>query len=237
MVILRELVADLARSNRVDLSSWNWGAVPEWFAAVGTILAVIVALLVSRRDGKRYEKELEDSKADRLAAAEDRKEATADRRRQREERDELAYERKREHAQYVTLNVGMKRAEVRLPEEFSDYEEFESQLVECRALVTNHGTAPIYEARAEFADLEGAEIFGASTWWAARTKITTPIVRPGATVTYEARVPFKHLTEFTGQAKLVFRDTRGQWWQTDQKGRLTSACPDEGDDARAGRVP
>jgi len=35
------------------LKSLNWGSVPDWFAATGTILAVIVALTIAGRDTRR----------------------------------------------------------------------------------------------------------------------------------------------------------------------------------------
>lgn len=46
----------------------DWGSVPEWFGAVGTILAVIVALRFGLKDGKRLDAELRSAAEDRAAS-------------------------------------------------------------------------------------------------------------------------------------------------------------------------
>ena len=47
------------------LALQNWGSVPDWFAAVGTITAVAVALRFGLRDHARLEQERKDAAADR----------------------------------------------------------------------------------------------------------------------------------------------------------------------------
>lgn len=70
-------------------SGLDWGSIPNWFAAVGTILAVGISIYLARRDGKRLEVE-------RREAAEDRAEF---RRLQAQEADR----RMRQLASQVTL--------------------------------------------------------------------------------------------------------------------------------------
>lgn len=54
------------------LTSQNWGSVPDWLAAVGTIGAVGWALHLGLRDGKRLDLERHEAKQDREAAADER---------------------------------------------------------------------------------------------------------------------------------------------------------------------
>jgi hypothetical protein len=46
-------------------TSPDWGTLPDWLAAVGTIWAMLVALRLARRDGKRLESERTEAAADR----------------------------------------------------------------------------------------------------------------------------------------------------------------------------
>lgn len=43
----------LVSLNRIDTTGWNWGTIPEWFGAVGTLAAVTVALGIALSDGRR----------------------------------------------------------------------------------------------------------------------------------------------------------------------------------------
>lgn len=53
-------------------TSPDWGTLPDWLAAFGTISAVAWALHLGRRDGKRLDEERRDAKRDREEAAHDR---------------------------------------------------------------------------------------------------------------------------------------------------------------------
>jgi hypothetical protein len=70
----------------------NWGSVPDWLAAVGTIAAVAYALRAGFRDHKRLETE--------------RREAAADRRLFRQEQAQQAMAARRRLAAQVTLVAG-----------------------------------------------------------------------------------------------------------------------------------
>lgn len=43
----------LEKIGHTDTTSWNWGSIPEWFGAIGTLAAVIVALTIALRDDRR----------------------------------------------------------------------------------------------------------------------------------------------------------------------------------------
>ncbi|MDR6436051.1 hypothetical protein J2790_001172 [Paenarthrobacter nicotinovorans] len=79
-------------------TSPDWGSVPDWLAGVGTISAVLVALHLGRRDGKRLREEREEAKADREAAARER----AEFRQQREA--ELTAAKRKLAAQVTVVN-------------------------------------------------------------------------------------------------------------------------------------
>lgn len=80
------------------LTSPDWGTVPDWLAALGTISAVVLALRLAHRDGKRLEDE-------RRGAAIERAQAYTDRRLFREQQEAEAEERKRRLASKVSLVV------------------------------------------------------------------------------------------------------------------------------------
>lgn len=76
----------------------DWGTVPDWLAAIGTISAVCLAVWLARRDGTRLEEERREAKADREEAAKERALF-------REQQAAEAEERKRRLAAKVTLVV------------------------------------------------------------------------------------------------------------------------------------
>lgn len=60
----------------------DWGTVPDWFAAVSTLAAVVVALMFGMRDGKRLREERAAAEEDRAAfRREQAEQATAAKRR------------------------------------------------------------------------------------------------------------------------------------------------------------
>ncbi|KQQ80987.1 hypothetical protein [Arthrobacter sp. Leaf137] len=79
-------------------TSPDWGTVPDWLAAIGTISAVVVALRLAHRDAERLDEE-------RREAKEDRDEAAKERALFREQQAAEAEERKRRLAARVTLVV------------------------------------------------------------------------------------------------------------------------------------
>lgn len=54
------------------LAAQDWGSVPDWLAAVGTVSAVCVALYFASRDSQRLDQERREAKADRAEAAKER---------------------------------------------------------------------------------------------------------------------------------------------------------------------
>lgn len=76
----------------------DWGTLPDWLAAIGTISAVGVALGLAHRDAKRLDEERREAKAERDEAAEERALF-------REQQAAEAEERKRRLAAKVTLLV------------------------------------------------------------------------------------------------------------------------------------
>ena len=85
----------------------DWGTLPDWLAAFGTISAVVVALRLAHRDGERLEEE-------RREAKEDRDEAAKDRALFREQQAAEAEERKRRLASQVSVVVEAYRDEMLL---------------------------------------------------------------------------------------------------------------------------
>jgi hypothetical protein len=83
--------------------SIDWGSVPDWLAAVGTISAVGWALHLGLRDGKRLDIELEGAAKDRAAAAAEREAAAEERELYRKDRAEEKEAEKRRLAAQVTL--------------------------------------------------------------------------------------------------------------------------------------
>ncbi|MDQ0691468.1 hypothetical protein [Arthrobacter sp. W4I7] len=79
-------------------TSPDWGTIPDWLAAIGTISAVVVALRLAHRDAERLKEE-------RCEAKEDRDEAAKERALFREQQEAEAEERKRRLAAKVTLVV------------------------------------------------------------------------------------------------------------------------------------
>ena len=67
----------------------DWGSVPEWFGAVGTIAAVALALYSNKVSRKQLQKAQETAELERAEAAEDRR-----RFREQREREELAERRR-----------------------------------------------------------------------------------------------------------------------------------------------
>lgn len=85
------------------LTSPDWGSVPDWLAAIGTIGAVGWALHLGLRDGKRLDKERQEAKKDRAAAAAEREAAAEERAIYRKDRAEEKEADKRRLAAQVTL--------------------------------------------------------------------------------------------------------------------------------------
>lgn len=83
--------------------SIDWGSVPDWLAAVGTISAVGWALHLGLRDGKRLDIELEGAAKDRAAAAAEREAAAEERELDRKDRAEERAAEERRLAAQVTL--------------------------------------------------------------------------------------------------------------------------------------
>lgn len=79
-------------------TSPDWGTIPDWLAAIGTISAVVVALSLAHRDAERLAEERKEAKGDRLEAAKERALF-------REQQAAEAEERKRRLAAKVTLVV------------------------------------------------------------------------------------------------------------------------------------
>ena len=80
------------------MTSLNWGSVPDWLAAFGTVSAVCLALALAHRDGKRLKEERLLAQAERMQAAEERALF-------REQQAAEAEERKRRLASRVSLEV------------------------------------------------------------------------------------------------------------------------------------
>ena len=219
-------------SFRTSLGSWDWGTVPEWFAAVGTIGAVLLALLVARRDGKRYDREVEEARQDRQAAAADRERAAEDSARLRQEQEERSLQRKREFAQSVTLRIEWESLE----ELQRDPAEPPVQVFHCDISVENHGLTPVYDVILAYprdTRIETGRQTSATIRASAKAPdhlfVTLPLLAPGANFEHSVIVEGDLAYDLLhSETTLVFKDVRGQYWKTDHRGRLEEV---EGDDS------
>ena len=96
---------------------WDWGSVPDWLAAIGTISAVMLALHLGRRDGKRLAEERLEAKADREAAANERAEYA----KQREEALTVARRRLAAQVTIVVEPSDKAKADVKPPATSSSF--------------------------------------------------------------------------------------------------------------------
>lgn len=92
----------VARDVSALFTSPDWGTIPDWLAAIGTISAVVVALRLAHKDGERLDEE-------RREAKEDRDEAAKERALFREQQAAEAEERERRLASKVSLGVEVSR--------------------------------------------------------------------------------------------------------------------------------
>lgn len=188
------------------LTSQDWGSVPDWLAAIGTVAAVSVALSFGHRDHKRMQIERADAAADRKAAAREREEAARDRARFREQQDAEADERKRRLASRVALTV----------------EPFMDDIGErkWRWSVHNGSEEPIsgvaFVARSK--PLEGTEApppFSFGRWISIEGHGNRDVVT----------APFGD--DLIGEGELQFLDGAGQRWQRKESGTLRPLTADD----------
>ncbi|MFB2572522.1 hypothetical protein [Micrococcus sp. IITD107] len=205
----------------IDWEQIDWGTVPEWFAAFGTIGAVATALLVSHRDARRLDDERRDAKRDREAAAIERAESAEDRRRLRAEQDEISFIRKREFAQYVTVNVGLNDT-VPLVDTPETAEVVSETQFKCSVLITNYGTTPVFDVKTSIPKFDPYEYQMGDGSWSKLVPASLPLIRPGSTYTHNLKIRLTDLLTLQNQTVVAFRDARGQYWETTHHGSLTS---------------
>lgn len=183
------------------MASQDWGSVPDWLAAVGTIGAVTIALRFGLKDGARL--------------AEERKEATADRELFRQQQLEETEARKRRLAAKVTVIAD------RSPSGFHP------DLGEARQYVNwtvhNSGEEPISMVSVVQRLRPGAP--GADT---APTIIsqTWAMIEPGASRSV-ATANYNDPQDFERQREVQFTDGTGQRWQRKEFGALRPIAPDD----------
>lgn len=179
----------------------NWGSVPDWFVAIGTIGAVTVALWSGYRDRRRLEEERKDAIADRALF-----------RVQQLEEVEL---RKRSLAAKVTVIAE------KTPSGFHPDMGEARQYIDWT--VHNGGDEPISMVSVVQRLREGAP--GADT---APTLIgkTWPMIEPGASRTARTAV-YHDPQDFEPQREVQFTDGTGQRWQRKEFGALRRITPDD----------
>lgn len=177
----------------------DWGTVPDWLAAAGTISAVIVALRLSHRDSQRLETE--------------RAEATADRELFREQQAAEAEARRRSLAAKVSV-VAEKRASgfhpsLKMPRQYVDWS------------VHNNGDEPIsmvtvvqrLRPEAPGADESGTEL--CHTW---------PMIEAGGFREWRTEI-YRDPQDYKHQREVQFTDGTGQRWQRKEFGTLRPIDP------------
>lgn len=180
-------------------SSPDWGTVPDWLAAVGTISAVCVALAFGFRDSKRLHIERMEAAEDRKTALIERQEAAKDRERFREQQEAEAAEKKRRLASRVSLNK----------------EVFIDDIGERKLLwkIHNGGDEPIswVVARVQKSrpgDLKTRDTYKLRNWSS---------IEAGGTRTHTSEV-FE--SGIVGEGQLLFTDGSGLRWQRGEYGSL-----------------
>lgn len=181
------------------LTSPDWGTVPDWLGAFGTVSAVAWALHLGRRDGKRLDEE-------RVEAKNDRESAAADRALFRRQQEAEAEAQKRRLAAKVTLVVEPIRAEA---ERYIKW------------TVHNGGDEPI-----SMATVVRRVVPEGDNWVTPPVQLchTWPSIEPGGSRTKTVGL-FDALEMREGE--LQFTDGTGQRWQRMEFGRLRSL--DSGD--------
>ncbi|QCU77255.1 hypothetical protein E7744_02750 [Citricoccus sp. SGAir0253] len=116
------------------VGAWDWGTVPEWFAAVGTVGAVGAALIANRINAR-----------ERADAARERREAAEDRNRFRRIQEEEAAERRQELARQVSFTF----TAVALRDEFGE----PTNEVGLDLKIVNHGPSPISHVQIFFGEV------------------------------------------------------------------------------------
>ncbi|MHC6592913.1 hypothetical protein [Arthrobacter sp. C152] len=181
----------------------DWGTVPDWLAAAGTVSAVVLALRLARRDSKRLETE--------------RQEAMADRQSFREQRVAEAEARKRGLAAKVSL-VAKKTTLSMLPDAGVP-----RQVINWS--VHNNGDEPIsmvsivqrLHPEAPGADQSATEL--SYTW---------PMIEPGGTREWNTDV-YRDPQDFEYQREVQFTDGTGQRWQRKEFGAMRTIDPGDED--------
>ncbi|MET4620424.1 hypothetical protein ABIE18_001873 [Arthrobacter sp. 2762] len=179
----------------------DWGSVPDWLAAVGTIGAVTIALRFGLRDGVRL--------------AEERRESKADRELFRQQQSEEAEARKRRLAAKVTVIAD------RSPSGFHP------EMGEARQYVAwtvhNGGDEPISMVSVVQRLRTGAP--GADT---APTEIshTWSMIEPGASRSITTPI-YDDPRNFEREREVQFTDGAGQRWQRKEFGALRSIAPND----------
>ncbi|MCG2622699.1 hypothetical protein LVY72_12375 [Arthrobacter sp. I2-34] len=187
----------------MDIQSWDWGSVPDWLAAIGTLAAVVFALAVATRDAKRLEVE-------QYQAARDREVF-------RQEQQEQAAQRKRRLAAQVTLiteetalmAIGM--ADVLKP----NFETF----VQRNYTVHNGGEEPIFMATVVDNFPMDGNLAGD---YEARTIETWNVIEPDGRRTTAATID----PAAPSRREVQFNDGAGHRWQRQELGELREVSPD-----------
>lgn len=188
-----------------SLWGWDWGTTAEWFGAVGTIGAVIVALWFGSRDGKRLDAELSASASDRAEAADERRQSAEDRAQYRQDRAADKEERFQELARQVGFTVSPRpvltnTGRIRDPT-------FDNGAV---LTVHNHGPFPIYSVRLVFEDPSGDKAEFLKEW---------DSVQPGEQVAHTVPHSSRVISD-AWMVDLYFRDVRNNNWETNIDGEL-----------------
>jgi hypothetical protein len=180
----------------------DWGTVPDWLAAIGTVSAVMLALNLARRDGDRLETE--------------RKEAMTDRELFRQQQVAEAEARKRSLAAKVSLVANRTTLSLQpaagVPRQLVDWS------------VHNNGDEPIsmvsivQRLRPEAAGADKAATEICHTW---------PMIEPGGNREWRTDV-YRDPQDFEYQREVQFTDGTGQRWQRKEFGELRTIEP--GDD-------
>lgn len=184
------------------LAGQDWGTVPDWLAAAGTISAVVVALRLAHRDSERLETE--------------RAEAAADRELFRQQQAAEAEARKRSLAAKVSVVAERTSSgfhpSLREPRQYVDW------------TVYNNGEEPIsvvtivQRLRPEAPGADEAATEMCHTW---------PMIEPGGYREWRTDI-YRDPQDYEYQREVQFTDGTGERWQRKEFGTLRTIQP--GDD-------
>lgn len=184
------------------MAQQNWGAVPDWFAAVGTIAAVGVALRFGLRDHTRLELERGEAKVDRQLF--------------REERAADAEALKRRLAAKVTLLTESARTGAPDPST-GQYQQVMIWKIHNGSDELISGVSAVQRLRPGAPGFDRAQTEICKTWAA---------IEPGGH--RELSMPlYREIQDYLPEREIQFSDGTGQRWQRKTFGALRSIAPDD----------